>query len=133
MTVGVVVVVAVTETFGVTVMVDVTVEGFGVDVVVVAEVTVFTGTEMKELQNDVAEALYWLRTLIMTVTALHSSTFLILRSFSGAGALNAEPLNAKRRLRAVKGRMIGMEDDWGREQYVEYRDGSQRYERALLT
>ena len=99
----------------------------------VAEVTVFTGTEMKELQNDVAEALYWLRTLIMTVTALHSSTFLILRSFSGAGALNAEPLNAKRRLRAVKGRMIGMEDDWGREQYVEYRDGSQRYERALLT
>ena len=98
----------------------------------VAEVTVLTGIE-KELQNDVAEALYWLRTLIMTVTALHSSTFLILRSFSGAGALNAEPLNAKRGLRAVKGRMIGMEDDSGREQYVEYRDGSQRYERALLT
>ena len=58
---------------------------------------------MKELQKDVAEPLYWLSTLIITVTALHSSTSLILRSLSKAGALSAEPLSAKRRDRAVKG------------------------------
>lgn len=58
----------------------------------VTEVTVF---ERKELQKDVAEALYWLRTLMMTVTALHSSRFLALRSFSVAGALMTNPLIAK--------------------------------------
>lgn len=63
---------------------------------------------MKELQKEVAEALYWLRILIMTVTALHSSTSLILRSFSGAGALRADPLRARTKQRVVNGRMMRM-------------------------
>ena len=72
---------------------------------------------MKELQKEVAEALYWLRILIMTVMALHSSTFLTFRSFSGAGALSVEPLRAKRKDRVMKGLMVRMEDS-EREQYV---------------
>lgn len=69
----------------------------------VTEVTVF---DMKELQKDVAEALYWLRTLIMTVTALHSSKFLTVRPFSGAGALRTNLLIAKMKERLRNGRMI---------------------------
>lgn len=69
----------------------------------VTEVTVF---DMKELQKDDAEALYWLRTLIMTVTALQSSRFLTMRSFSGAGALRTDPLIAKMTERLRNGRMI---------------------------
>ncbi len=65
---------------------------------------------MKELQKDVAEALYWLRTLIMTVTALHSSTSLISRSLFEAEALNAELLSAKKRDRLVKDLMVSIED-----------------------
>lgn len=57
---------------------------------------------MKELQKDVAGALYWLSTLMMTVTALHSSTFLILRSFSGDGALSANRFSTNKRDRTVK-------------------------------
>ena len=65
---------------------------------------------MNELQKEVAEALYWLRILIMTVTALHSSTPLILRSFSGAGAPRADPLRARTRERVVSGRMMRSKD-----------------------
>ena len=55
------------------------------------EVTVLIGIELNELQNEVAEALYWLRMPMMTVTALHSSTLPISRSFPGFDALSAEP------------------------------------------
>ena len=72
---------------------------------------------MKELQKDVAEALYWLSTLIITVTALHSSTSLILRSLSKAGVPSVEPLSAKRRDRALKGLIARMTDLEG-EEYV---------------
>ena len=43
---------------------------------------------------------------MMTVTALHSSTFLILRSLPGAGALRTDPLIPRMRERLVDGRMI---------------------------
>ena len=58
------------------------------------EVTVLIGIEMNELQKEVAEASYWLRMLMMTVTALHSFTLLISRSFPGIGALRADPPSA---------------------------------------
>lgn len=60
---------------------------------------------MNELQNEVAEAWYWLRTLMMAVTALHSFTLLISRSFSEFGALSAEPPSARRE-RTAKDLMI---------------------------
>lgn len=71
MTVGVMVVVAVTEMIGVRATVCVIVEGFGSNVVVVTQVVVLTGIEMNELQNEMAEDLYWLRTLTIDVTSLH--------------------------------------------------------------
>ena len=102
------------------VTVDVTVIGFGVDVTVcriscvlplflprgknsltVAEVTVFSVIDMKELQKDVAGAWIWLRILIITVTGLHTSTLLISRSFSWAGAPRAGLLKAKTREKGV--------------------------------
>lgn len=43
----------------------------------------------------------------MTMTALHSSKFLTVRSFSGAGALRTNPLIAKKE-RLRNGRMIIM-------------------------
>ena len=70
-----------------------------------AEVTVFSGIDMKELQKDVAGAWSWLRILIITVTGLHTSTLLIARSFSWAGAPRANLLKAKSRGKEVNTRM----------------------------
>ena len=60
---------------------------------------------MNELQKEVAEALYWLRMLTMTVTALHSFTLLISRSFPRCGVPSAEPLGASQE-RIAKDLMI---------------------------
>lgn len=45
---------------------------------------------MYELQNEVAEALCWLRMLMMAVTDLHWSELLLTSSFSDFGALSTE-------------------------------------------
>ena len=71
----------------------------------VAEVTVFNGIDMKELQKDVAGAWIWLRILIITVTGLQTSTLLIARSFSWAGAPRAGLLKAKIRGKEKNTRM----------------------------
>lgn len=60
------------------------------------EVTVFTGIEMNELQNEVAEALCWLRLLMMAVTELHWFGLLLTSSFSSFGALSTEPHRARK-------------------------------------
>lgn len=70
------------------------------------EVTVFTGTEMNERQNEVAEALCWLRMLMMAVTDLHWLEVLLISSFSDFGALSAEPHSA-RKTSALECFMIG--------------------------
>ena len=66
-----------------------------------AEVIVFSGMDIKELQKDVAGAWIWLRILIMTVTGLHTSTLLISRSLSWAGAPRDGLLKAKIREKEV--------------------------------
>lgn len=64
------------------------------------EVTVATGIEMNKLQNEVAEAWYWLRMLMMTVTASQSFGLLILRSLSGLGEPNAAWYSTSRERKA---------------------------------
>ena len=71
----------------------------------VAEVTVFSGIDMNELQKDVAGAWIWLRMLTMIVTGLHTSTLLISRPFSRAGAPRAGLLKAKTRGKVVNSHM----------------------------
>jgi hypothetical protein len=59
------------------------------------EVAVLTGIERNELQNEVAGALYWLRILMMAVTALHSSRLLMSRCGPEFGALKVELSSAR--------------------------------------
>ena len=106
----VVVTVAVVDTLGVIVTVEATVIGFGIDVAVAAEVAVFTGIDMKELQKDVAGALIWLRILMMTVTGLHTSTLLTSRAFSWAvGTPRAGPVKARTRNKGLRGRIMSLQ------------------------
>ena len=55
---------------------------------------------MNELQNEVAEALYWLRMLMITVTAPQSFGLLILRSLSRLGEPNAAWYDTSRESKA---------------------------------
>lgn len=64
------------------------------------EVVVLTGIEMNELQNEMAEALYWFRTLTIEVTSSH-----LFESVAEVEALSTEQLNA-RRVKVVKDRMM---------------------------
>ena len=54
-------------------------------------VEVVIGIEMKELQKEMADALYWLRTLTTEVTCLH-----LFESVAEVEALSTERLNAWR-------------------------------------
>ena len=55
------------------------------------KVEVLTGIEMKELQKEMADALYWLRTLTTEVTSLH-----LFESVAEVEAPSTEQLNARR-------------------------------------
>lgn len=71
---------------------------------------------MKELQNEVTEALYSLRALITTLTVLHSFVVLSSRPLPWkelAGVPSAELVSARSR-RALDGRIL-LVNDFGRE------------------
>lgn len=63
---------------------------------------------------------------MMTVTALHSSTSLILSPSSGVGAPSADRLKAKKRDRAVTGLIVRVKDS-KTDVNVERRAGSLRH------